>query len=280
MSAGLCAAGVCRPNPRLTTTAASSYTSESASLTSSVTTETTTIASGLTTEETITVTESASSIETSATESETSIESSITESGTSIEATVTTSAAPIESSVIESTTAAESSTTVPDATSTTEEATTTTNPPIETVEVLQNRGFEDATLSPWQNAGEAEAGRSNENCREGSHCAVFSSPSDAIELAICQRVEILQGFEYTFTAYVRQDCRIEDSGAVNSGWKEMTAALTYHQYRTTFQYTGPSIDSTDLCIWMARSEGEVWDFYIDSTSLKRGKPIPIPDEMD
>jgi hypothetical protein len=114
---------------------------------------------------------------------------------------------------------------------------------------------------------------------------------------MCQQVEVLQGYEYTFTAYVMQYCVADPEaprycyeGAIKA---ELSIGQVYRSGQTiinnedwfqeltgTFEYVDPSIDSTDLCIVINIGEGDLYNFWIDSVSLGRGKAVPIPEEED
>lgn len=114
---------------------------------------------------------------------------------------------------------------------------------------------------------------------------------------ICQRVEIQQGYEYTFAAYLRQSCSYYNAGegedidcspnantvqlsidGVSFTSKSVDWDNQYHEYSSTFRYTGPSIDSTDLCIAAVITQGDRYEFFVDSVSLVRGKSVPVPEE--
>jgi hypothetical protein len=114
---------------------------------------------------------------------------------------------------------------------------------------------------------------------------------------ICQRVEIQQGYEYTFVAYLWQGCTHYDAEKEEDGdcspnantvqlsidgvsftSKSVDSDHQFHEYSSTFQYTGPSIDSTDLCIAIVITQGYSYQFLVDSVSLVRGKSVPVPEE--
>jgi hypothetical protein len=128
-------------------------------------------------------------------------------------------------------------------------------------------------------------------------CRRLPGPYSGNTAKICQPVEIQQGYEYTFTAYLKQSCTyysagdgedIDCSPNANSVQLSIDGVSTtsnsvdwdnqYHKYSSTFQYTGPSIDSTDLCIAAFMTQGDTYDFLVDSVSLVRGKSVPVPEE--
>lgn len=113
---------------------------------------------------------------------------------------------------------------------------------------------------------------------------------------LCQSVGIEQGYEYTFSAYVRQSCTydagedepIDCNPNVNTVELSIDGAAfasksvdwdnQYHEYSTTFRYTGPDIESTDLCISAVISQGDTYEFFVDAVSLVRGDSVPVPEE--
>jgi hypothetical protein len=114
---------------------------------------------------------------------------------------------------------------------------------------------------------------------------------------ICQRVDIQQGYEYTFAAHLRQGCSYHDAGEgedldcydnINSVKLSIDGVFDseakpvgnyqYYEYSNTFQYTGPSIDSTDLCVSVIINQGDRYEFVVDNVSLVRGKSVPVPEE--
>ncbi|KAF5530102.1 hypothetical protein FPHYL_14135 [Fusarium phyllophilum] len=278
LSAGLCAARACAPHPR-STTATSSWSSETDTATAAIgstTTEIATTISGVASEETTTTAESDSAVETSVTVSTSALESSILESST----------------FQVSTSAAEAST------HTTEDATTTTTSPAQSVQTPPNGDFEDATLAPWESTGTTAVLTRGIVCYQGSQCANLPGPYSGNTAKICQRVDIQQGYEYTFAAHLRQGCtyysagegedldcddninsvELSIDGVFDSEAKPVSWDNQYHEYSNTFQYTGPSIDSTDLCISVIINQGERYNFIVDSVSLVRGKSVPVPEE--
>jgi hypothetical protein len=126
----------------------------------------------------------------------------------------------------------------------------------------------------------------------------FTGSYDGNTATICQRVQVEQGFEYTFKANVNQNCiksfgsailSCDDNvntvelfidGVFNSGDKGIIGDYNYHEFSNTFSYVGPSIDSTDLCIIFKVNQGVYYSHYLDGISLTRGKAVPIPAETD
>ncbi|KAF5723111.1 hypothetical protein FMUND_2153 [Fusarium mundagurra] len=283
LGAGLCAARACAPHPR-STTATSSWSSETDTATAAIgstTTEIATTISGVASEETTTTAESDSAVETSVTVSTSAVETSTLESST------------LESSTFQvSTSAAEAST------HTTEDATTTTTSPAQGVQTPLNGDFEDATLAPWESTGTTAVLVRGIVCYQGNQCANLPGPYSGNTAKICQRVDIQQGYEYTFAAHLVQGCtyysageredldcdnninsvKLSIDGVFDSEAKPVSWDNQYHEYSNTFQYTGPSIDSTDLCISVIINQGERYNFIVDNVSLVRGKSVPAPEE--
>ncbi|KAH6953464.1 hypothetical protein DER45DRAFT_648069 [Fusarium avenaceum] len=293
LSAGLCAARACAPHPRSTTT--SSWTSETATSTAigSTATEIATTASGLTSEETTIVTESDTAIESSLT-----ILSSATETSTGeTSAFETTTAEASISTVQASTLTIEASTSATEApTRTTEDSTTTTTSPAQSVQIPPNGDFEDPTLEPWESTGTTAVLAQGGYCYEKNQCARLPGPYSGNTAKICQSVAIQQGYEYTFSAYLRQSCTYDagESEPIDCSNNANTVQLTidgaayasksvswdnqWHEYSTTFRYIGPSIDSTDLCVAAVIAQGDTYEYYVDAVSLVRGDSVPIPEE--
>ncbi|KAI6753983.1 hypothetical protein HG530_013159 [Fusarium avenaceum] len=285
LSAGLCAARACAPHPRSTTT---SWTSETATSTGigSTATEIATTTSGLTSEETSTVIESDTAIESS----ETILTSATEKSTVETSAFETTTAEASVSTVQASTSAAE----VP--TRTTEDSTTTTTSPAQSVQSPPNGNFEDPTLEPWESIGTTAVLAQGGYCYEKNQCARLPGPYTGNTAKICQSVGIDQGYEYTFSAYLRQSCTydagesepIDCNPNVNSVQLSIDGAAfasfpvdwdnQYHKYSTVFRYTGPDIESTDLCISASITQGNAYEFFVDAVSLLRGDSVPVPEE--
>ncbi|KAH6949509.1 hypothetical protein DER45DRAFT_580427 [Fusarium avenaceum] len=278
----------------------------------SATTELETTTSGLTSQETLSVTVSQTSLESSATtELETTTSSltsqetsSVTESQISVESSATTTDGISSFTTMLATTTAvtsqetETSTTTDEATSTTVEATTTTAGPPVITELAVNGGFEDETIDPWVVEGASPAVyRSQFFCAEGSKCLQLPGNLDD-SARVCQRVEVEAGFEYTFKAQVLQNCikeygsnilvcddninttELSIDGVYDSGAEFIVGYNTYNDYTYTFSYTGPSIDSTDLCITITQNQGLGPVFYLDGVSFTRGQAVPIPDPSE
>ncbi|CAJ0551397.1 Ff.00g113270.m01.CDS01 [Fusarium sp. VM40] len=293
LSAGLCAARACAPHPRSTTTL--SWTSETATSTAigSTATEIATTASGLTSEETTIVTEYDTAIESSLT-----ILSSATETSTGeTSAFETTTAEASISTVQASTLTIEASTSATEApTRTTEDSTTTTTSPAQSVQSPPNGDFEDPTLEPWVSTGTTAVLAQGGYCYEKNQCARLPGPYSGNTAKICQSVGIDQGYEYTFSAYLRQSCTydagesepIDCNPNVNSVQLSIDGAAfasfpvdwdnQYHKYSTVFRYTGPDIESTDLCISASITQGNAYEFFVDAVSLLRGDSVPVPEE--
>ncbi|KAF4501900.1 hypothetical protein FAGAP_1871 [Fusarium agapanthi] len=313
MGAGLCAARACAPHPRPTTTSLSSEigtttaggaattttsqetlsaTESASSIESSVTVETSpadsatteleTATSGSTSQETLSVTESQTTVETSAT----------TTDGISSFITVVATTTAITSQETET------STTVDEATSTTIEATTTTAGPPVITNLVENGGFEESTVDPWVVEGTSPVVDTNPfACAEGNNCLQLPGNLDN-SAKVCQRVEVEAGFEYTFKAQVLQNCikeygsnilscddnvntaELSIDGAFDSGEKGIVGYNFYNDFTYTFSYTGPSIDSTDLCITITQNQGISPAFYLDAVSFTRGQAVPIPDPTE
>ncbi|KAH7193895.1 uncharacterized protein B0J16DRAFT_381774 [Fusarium flagelliforme] len=310
MGASLCAARACAPHPRPTTTsslsseigtskaggAATTTTSQETvstteSIESSVTIETSTADSATT--ELETTTSGSTSQETfSVTGSETSAESSAT----------TTDDISSFTTIVASTTAVtseetETSTTVDEATTTTAEATTTTAGPPVITNLVENGGFEDETNDPWVVEGATPAVFRSFFCGEGNKCMQLAGNFNNFA-KVCQRVEVEAGFEYTFKAKVLQNCiksygsnievcednvntaELSIDGVYDSGEHGIVGYNSYNDYTYTFAYTGPSIDSTDLCITITQNQGLSPSFYLDGVSFTRGQAVPIPDPTE
>ncbi|EXA32307.1 hypothetical protein FOVG_16482 [Fusarium oxysporum f. sp. pisi HDV247] len=320
IGAGLCAARACAPHPLPT-----SFSSEVGTTTS----ESATATSSLTSHETLSATKSETKVESSVTISTSSTEvlSSVgsattgleeTTSGLTVTETQTTveSAAALETSTTEASTLissfttklatttyvtsqeTETSTAVDEATSTTIGATTTTaEPPVQTANLVQNGGFEDSSIEPWEASGATPTVEAL-FCPEGTHCLRFTGSYDGNTATICQRVQVEQGFEYTFKANVNQNCiksfgsailscddkvntvELLIDGVFDSGDQGIIGDSNYHELSNTFSYVGPSIDSTDLCIIFKVNQGVYYSHYLDGISLTRGKAVPIPAETD
>ncbi|KAF5245972.1 hypothetical protein FANTH_7062 [Fusarium anthophilum] len=325
MGASLCAARACAPHPRPTTTtsltseigtttaggAATTTTSQetlsatesASSIESSVTVETSTAdsattelettTSGSTTQETLSVTDSTSQETLSATESQTTVETSAT----------TTDDISSFTTIVATTTAVtsqetETSTTADEATSTTIEATTTTAGPPVITNLVENGGFEKATVDPWVVEGTSPTVYTDPfGCAEGTHCLLLPGNLDNTA-TVCQRVAVEAGFEYTFKAQVLQNCikeygsnslscddnvntaELSIDGAFDSGEKGIVGYNFFNDFTFTFSYTSPSIDSTDLCITITQNQGINPSFYLDAVSFTRGQAVPISDPTD
>ncbi|RGP69560.1 hypothetical protein FSPOR_4664 [Fusarium sporotrichioides] len=271
LSAGLCAARACAPHPQSTTTT-SPWTSETETTTAvgSVTTEIAGTTSGVTSEETMTV----------------------TESDTAVESSETLPTSGFETSTIEI-----STTSVAKASTRTTEDSTTTTSPAHSVQSPPNGDFEDPTLEPWVSTGTTTVFAYGNYCYEKNQCARLPGPYNGNNAKICQRVEVEQGYEYTFSAHLRQSCSYYNAGegedidcspfvntvqlyidGVSFFSKPVDWDNQYHEYSDTFQYTGPSIDSTSLCIAVVVTQGDTYDFFVDAVSLVRGKSVPVPEE--
>ncbi|KAH6967080.1 hypothetical protein EDB82DRAFT_530763 [Fusarium venenatum] len=260
LSAGLVAARASAPHPQSTTT------------TSPLTSET----------ETATAVGSAT-VETAET----------TSAATSEEATIIVkSDSATESSIIEvSTSVAEASI------RTIEDSTTTTTSPAQSVQSPPNGNFEDPTLEPWESTGTAAVLAQGNYCHEKYQCSRRPGPYSGNTAKICQRIDLEQGYKYTFAAHLRQSCTyynanegedIDYSPNINTVHlfidgvsftsKGVDWNNQWHEYSNTCQYTGPSIGSTDLCIAAVMTQGDRYDFYVDGVSLVRGKSVPISKE--
>ncbi|KAF4992839.1 hypothetical protein FGRMN_6891 [Fusarium graminum] len=282
LGAGLCAARACAPHPRSSTESA--------------------LASGTTTLEKSTSVVGAATTFASSTEEHSAL--TVTGSETTVESSLTTLISVIETSLsseADDTTASATMSVIETAASTTIETTTATtsvDPPIQTLEVLSNGGFENKQLEPWVVENGMHYQLKSNEAYAGSQCLQMSSPLDGPALTISQNVELAQGFEYTFSAHVKQSCTYDDGGprpncddgvnklklsidgVYSSTLLPIVMDLRYHEFAETFQYTGPSIDSTSLCVSIAVNQGDWFDFYIDSVSLKRGNTVPVPEEED
>ncbi|KAF5721571.1 hypothetical protein FGLOB1_222 [Fusarium globosum] len=293
-----------------------SVTESESSIESSVTIETSTAdsatTSGLTSQETLSATASQTSLESSATtELETTTSSltsqetsTVAESQTTAEVSATTTDGISSFTTIVATTTAvtsqeaETSTTTDEATSTTAEATTTTAGPPVITNLAVNGGFEDETIDPWVVEGASPAVyRSQFWCAEGSKCLQLPGNFDN-SAKVCQRVAVEAGFEYTFKAQVLQNCikeygsnilvcddninttELSIDGVYDSGNHGIVGYNTYNDFSYTFSYTGPSIDSTDLCITITQNQGLGPVFYLDGVSFTRGQAVPIPDPTE
>ncbi|KAF9775844.1 hypothetical protein IL306_006026 [Fusarium sp. DS 682] len=163
--------------------------------------------------------------------------------------------------------------------------------------IVENGGFEDSTIDPWEATGAIpEIARGL--CPEGDQCLRLPGNFDQNTAKVCQRVEVEQGYEYTFKALVSQNCiksfgsnivvcednvntaELSIDGVFNSGESGVTGFNTYNDFSHTFPYVGPSIDSTDLCITITANQGVSYSFNVDSASLTRGKAVPIPVESE
>ncbi|RBR26460.1 uncharacterized protein FIESC28_00754 [Fusarium coffeatum] len=307
VGASLCAARACAPHPRSTTT--SSLISEIGTTTAESSATTTTSLSATEAESSI---ESSVIIETSTVESATTeLDSTtsdsetltVTESETSAESSATTTDG-ISSftTIVASTTAitfedTETSTSVDEATTTTVEATTTTAGPPVITNLVQNGGFEDATIDPWVVEGAPSRITNDAFAPEGSQLLRLDGDL-ANSAKVCQRVEVEAGFEYTFKAQVAQYCiksfgsnivmcdddvntvQLSIAGVYVSGDRGIVGYNIFNEYTYTFSYTGPSIDSTDLCITISQNQGIGPVFYLDGVSLTRGRAVPIPTPTD
>ncbi|KAF5639307.1 hypothetical protein F52700_4159 [Fusarium sp. NRRL 52700] len=314
MCAGLCAARACAPHPRPTTTtslsseigtttaggAATTTTSQetlsvtesASSIESSITVETSTLdtattelettTSGATSQETLSVSESQTTAETSAT----------TTDGISSFTTIVATTTAVTSQETET------STTADEAATTTIEATTTTAGPPVITNLVENGGFEESTVDPWVVEGASPAVYMSQFwCAEGSKCLQLPGNFDN-SARVCQSVEVEAGFEYTFKAQVLQNCvkeygsnilvcddnintaKLSIDGVYDSGDHGIVGSNTYNDFTYTFSYTGPSIDSTDLCITITQNQGLGPVFYLDGVSFTRGQVVPIPDPTE
>ncbi|KAF5586151.1 uncharacterized protein FSUBG_12225 [Fusarium subglutinans] len=270
----------------------SSVTIETSSA-DSATTELETTTSGSTTQETLSVTDSTSQETLSVTESQTTVETSAT----------TTDDISSFTTIVATTTAVtsqetETSTTADEATSTTIEATTTTAGPPVITNLAENGGFEKSTVDPWVVEGTSPIVYTDPfGCAEGTHCLLLPGNLDNTA-TVCQRVAVEAGFEYTFKAQVLQVCNkqyqpasvscddnvntaeLSIDGAFDSGEKGIVGYNFFNDFTFTFSYTGPSIDSTDLCITITQNQGINPSFYLDAVSFTRGQAVPIPDPTD
>ncbi|KAF5581843.1 hypothetical protein FPANT_8762 [Fusarium pseudoanthophilum] len=219
----------------------------------------TTTISGVASEETTTTAESDSAVETSVIVSTSALETST-----------------LESSTLESTSFQVSTSLAEASTHTTEDATTTTTSPAQSVQTPLNGDFEDTTLAPWESTGTTAVLFQGAVCYQGNQCADLPGPYSGNTAKICQRVDIQQGYEYTFAAHLRQGCtyysagegedldcdnninsvKLSIDGVFDSEAKPVSWDNQYHEYSNTFQYTGPSIDSTDLCVSVIINQGE------------------------
>ncbi|KAF4333586.1 hypothetical protein FBEOM_12600 [Fusarium beomiforme] len=287
LGAGLCAARACAPHPRPTTTTSVSSEVGTTTTEGSTTNVIETTASGSTSQETLTVSESQASVESSATTTEVST----TISSFTTLATTTSGTSGLTSQETET------STTTDDATSTTLEATTTSAGPPVITNIVQNGGFEDSAIDPWEVTG-ATPNIQNSWCPEGSQCLQLPQAFDDNTAKICQRVEVEQGFEYTFKMLVYQNCiksfgsnivscdsdvntvDMSIDGVFDSGAIGVVGDGNFHEVSKTFSYVDPSIDSTDLCITITVNQGVYYNYLIDGVSLTQGKAVPIPAETD
>ncbi|KAF5604314.1 hypothetical protein FPCIR_859 [Fusarium pseudocircinatum] len=314
MGASLCAARACAPHPRPTTT--SSLSSETATTTAGGAATTTTSQETLSATESASSIESSVTVETSTADSTTKeLETttsgftsqetaSVTESQTSVESSATTTDGISSFTTLLATTTAvtsqetETSTTDDEATSTTIEASTTTAGPPVITNLVENGGFEEETSDPWVVEGASPAVyRSQFFCAEGSKC--LQLPGNFNNFAkVCQRVEVEAGFEYTFKAQVLQNCikeygsntivcednvntaELSIDGVYDSGNHGIVGYNSYNEFAYTFSYTGPSIDSTDLCITITQNQGLSPSFYLDAVYFTRGQAVPIPDPTE
>ncbi|KAF5981503.1 hypothetical protein FBULB1_4745 [Fusarium bulbicola] len=314
MGASLCAARACAPHPRPTTT--TSLASEIGTTTARGTATTTTSQETLSATESASSIESSVTVETSTADSATTeLETttsgsttqetlSVTESQTTVETSATTTDDISSFTTIVATTTAvtsqetETSTTADDATSTTIEATTTTAGPPVITNLVENGGFEKSTVDPWVVEGTSPTVYTDPfGCAEGTHCLLL--PGNLENTAtVCQRVAVEAGFEYTFKAQVLQNCikeygsnslscddnvntaELSIDGAFDSGEKGIVGYNFFNDFTFTFSYTGPSIDSTDLCITITQNQGINPSFYLDAVSFTRGQAVPIPDPTD
>ncbi|KAF5630270.1 uncharacterized protein FTJAE_8295 [Fusarium tjaetaba] len=285
--------------PTTTSQETLSATESASSIESSVTVESSTADSATTTQLETTTSGETSRETSSATESQTSVESE-TSSGTSA---TTTDGISSFTTIVATTTAVtsqetETSTTVDDATSTTIEATTTTAAPPVITNLVENGGFEDSTVDPWVVEGTTPSVYTNRFfCAEGSQCLQLPGNLDN-SASVCQRVAVEAGFEYTFKAQVSQNCvkeygsnilNCDDNvntaelyidGVFNPGEDGIVGNNVYKTFTYTFSYTGPSIDSTDLCVKITQNQGLSPDFYLDGVSFTRGQAVPIPDPTE
>ncbi|KAF5708428.1 hypothetical protein FMUND_10613 [Fusarium mundagurra] len=314
MGASLCAARACAPHPRSTTT--TSISSVIGTTTAGGAATTTSSQETISATESESSIESSGTIETSATDSATTeLETttsgttsqetlSVTESQTSVESSATTTDGISSFTTLLATTTAvtsqetETSTTADDITSTTIEATTTTAGPPVITNLVENGGFEDSTSDPWVVEGTSPTVVTSQAfCAEGGKCLQLPGDLDN-SASVCQRVEVEAGFEYTFKALISQSCikergsnfmqcddnvntaELSIDGVFYGGRDGIVGYNTYKTFTYTFSYTGPSIDSTDLCIAIAQNQGFSPDFYLDGVSLTRGQAVPIPDPTE
>ncbi|PNP78517.1 hypothetical protein FNYG_08147 [Fusarium nygamai] len=278
MGASLCAARACVPHPRPTTTS---------SLSSNIGTRTAGGAATTTTsQETVRATESASSIESSVTVETSTAGSATTELETTTygETSQETLSATESQTSVESETSFESSATATDGISsfTTLLVTTTA---VTSQETETSTTVDDATI------------QQSKPLR--LQLALLQLPGDLDNSArVCQRVEVEAGFEYTFKALISQSCikergsnfvqcddnvntaELSIDGVFNSGLDGIVGYNTYKTFTYTFSYTGPRIDSTDLCIAITQNQGFSPDFYLDGVSFTRGQAVPIPDPTE
>ncbi|KAM5349687.1 hypothetical protein ACJ41O_006192 [Fusarium nematophilum] len=275
-------------------TAEVSMTEASATTLSTVVTESATTESATTTEPT-TATGSATTVET---------------------ATATESATTVQTETSTGTTESETSSTAEPATSTSGESQTSTGtepttsapvvePPVQTVNLLGNPGFEDSNsdIYPWEselqgpsNAGVEDNFLQTNNQHSGENVFFIVGYGLPAHYSVCQRVGVDQGYEYTFKVWVKHSCITSNNGPTNvqcgtgtskvqlyvenaysSGWETVPNDSTYHQYGGTFQYTEMGIDQTNLCIEFSATQGLQFQFYLDDASYSRGKQVPIPE---
>ncbi|KAG9505129.1 hypothetical protein J7337_002095 [Fusarium musae] len=271
------------------TTATSSWSSETDTATAIASTTTeiaTTTISGVAPKQTTTTTESESAVETSVTVSTSAFETSTLESST------------LESPTLELTTFQVSTSAAEASTHTTEDATTTTTSPAQSAQTPPNGDFEDATLAPWESTGTTAVLVRGLAYYQGNQCADLPGSYNGNTAKICQLLDIQQGYEYTFAAHLRQGCtyysagegedldcdnnthsfKLSIDGVFDSEAKPVSRDNQYHEYSNTFQYTGPSIDSIDLCVSVVINQGERYEFLVDSVSIVRGKSVPVPEE--
>ncbi|KAF4951432.1 hypothetical protein FSARC_12915, partial [Fusarium sarcochroum] len=315
----LCAAGPCKPKPSSLLLSTSVLTSEAGTVTETDATSTT-FEILLATTSITTTTEEASTSTIDPTV-DTTIDTTI---GTTTETIMTISESETftESSLIASTEAStETSVVTTDATidttsavteaataSTKTESTTTTaaaEPPIQTVEIARNGGFDDSAtdITPWTAIGAtSRSGVLDEQQQDGPYCyATGHSPDDnpnAKIHGVCQRVPVDQGYEYTLSAWIKQRCIVhngqDDARDCSDTSNEVFVNVDgvgglsrikipndnqYHQFRTTLQYYDPSIEDTDFCVSVEVREGDDYLFFIDTISFARGRQLgPNPDE--
>ncbi|KAL4731144.1 hypothetical protein ACLX1H_000105 [Fusarium chlamydosporum] len=297
LGASLCAARACAPHPRSstvstytsdvdTTIATGSSTIELATSTSVSTAEDSVIATGSDTTSEVSMATATSIIDSSAAIETDTTTALLTESDTSSELPATTA---VESSATDTSTTevtttgalttmvTESSTFVPTSVDTAVEDVTSTalvELPVQTVELLENGGFDTGDLDPWTLEPSLAGSLSTTDCRDGASCLKLTGPSPIT--SVCQNVQVPQGYEYTFTAHVLQDCGNNNCVLNNNGYQlsvngvyagvgQLAQDRTYHELTGQFELISPDFSHY---------------FVLDSVSFTQGKAVPVPEEED